>query len=174
MHLKDCVKQLDRRTCWQASQVFFFCFFFFLLGPHPWHMEVVRLWVVSELQLPAYTTAYTTATATRDPSRVYNLHLSWWQCHILKPLSKARVGTHILMDTSWIVSTAPQQELPSNFFFFFFFFLFRAASSAYGNSQVRGLIAATAAGLCHTHSYSNSGSKPCLRPTPQLMAAPDL
>ena len=37
-------------------------FFSFLLGPHWWHMEVPRLGVESELQLPAY------ATATRDPS----------------------------------------------------------------------------------------------------------
>ena len=33
------------------------------LGPHPWHMEVPRLEVKSELQLPAYTTA----AATGDP-----------------------------------------------------------------------------------------------------------
>ena len=29
-------------------------FFFFFLGPHPWHLEVPRLEVNSELQLPAY------------------------------------------------------------------------------------------------------------------------
>ena len=34
------------------------------LGPHLRHMEVPRLGAESELQLPAYTTA----TATRDPS----------------------------------------------------------------------------------------------------------
>ena len=46
-------------------------FFFFLvfLGPYPWHLEVPRLGVLSELQLPAYTTA----TATQDPSRICNL-----------------------------------------------------------------------------------------------------
>ena len=32
-------------------------FFFSFLGPHPQHMEVPRLGVESELQLPAYTTA---------------------------------------------------------------------------------------------------------------------
>ena len=31
--------------------------FFFFLGPHPGHIEVPRLGVKSELQLPAYTTA---------------------------------------------------------------------------------------------------------------------
>ena len=41
-----------------------FCFFLYFLGPHPEHMEVPRLGVGWELQLPAYTTA----TATRDLS----------------------------------------------------------------------------------------------------------
>ena len=36
------------------------------LGPHLWHMEVPRLEVRSELQLPAYTTA----TAMVNPSRI--------------------------------------------------------------------------------------------------------
>ena len=36
----------------------------FFSGLQPWHMEVPRLGVESELQLPAYTTA----TATQDPS----------------------------------------------------------------------------------------------------------
>ena len=48
------------------------------------------------------------------------------------------------------------------------FCLFRVAPTAYGSSQVRGRIRATAASL--HHSYSNTGSKPRLRPTPQLMA----
>ena len=42
----------------------------FFLGPHPGHMEVSRLEVKLELQLPAYTTA----TATQDPSCVWDLH----------------------------------------------------------------------------------------------------
>ena len=43
----------------------FTCLFFFfkLFRPHVWHMEVPRLGVKSELQLPAYTTA----TAMLDP-----------------------------------------------------------------------------------------------------------
>ena len=57
-----------------------------ILGPHPWHMEVPRLRVESELQLPAYTTA----TAMQDASRVCNLHHSSWQCRVLNPLSNAR------------------------------------------------------------------------------------
>ena len=45
------------------EHVFFF-FFFFFLGPPQRHIEVPRLGVKSELQLPAYTSA----TAAPDPS----------------------------------------------------------------------------------------------------------
>ena len=69
---------------------------FFFLGPHPWHMDVPRLGVQSELQL----LAYATVTATRDPSRICDLHCSSWQCQILNPLSKGRDRTHVLIDTS--------------------------------------------------------------------------
>ena len=57
------------------------------------------------------------------------------------------------------------------FFFNFYVLLFRTAPMAYGVSQDRGLIGATAAGL--HHSRSNAGSKPRLRPTPQLTETPD-
>ena len=63
----------------------FFSFFFFFLGPHPWHMEVPRLEVKSELQLPANTTA----TAMRDLSLVCDLYHSSQRCGILNPLSRA-------------------------------------------------------------------------------------
>ena len=43
---------------------------------------------------------------------------------------------------------------------------------AYGSSQVRGGIGDAATSLCNSHS--NAGSKPCLWPTPQLMATADL
>ena len=52
-----------------------------------------------------------------------------------------------------------------------FFFFFRTAPAAYGSSQARSQIGAVAAGLHHSHS--NAGSKPHLRPTPQLTAMPD-
>ena len=52
---------------------------------------------------------------------------------------------------------------PSCSFFFFFLIIFRATSSAYGSSQARGLIGATAVCLCHSHN--NTGSELCLRPT---------
>ena len=53
-------------------------------------------------------------------------------------------------------------------FFFFFFFLFRAAPVAYGSSQARGRISATAAGLQHSHR--DARSKPHPRPMPHLIA----
>ena len=73
-------------------------FLFSFLGPHLRHMKVPRLGVKSELQL----LTYTTATETQDPSRVCNLHHSSQQHQILNPLSKARDGIHILVDTSRI------------------------------------------------------------------------
>ena len=66
--------------------------FFLLLGPHRQHMEVPRLGVKVELQLPVYTTA----TATRDLSRIYGLWHSSQQHRILNPLSRARERTCIL------------------------------------------------------------------------------
>ena len=64
-------------------------------------------------------------------------------------------------------------ESPEFFFFNFLFFLSfsRAAPTAYGGSQARGLIGDVAAGLCH--SDSNTRSEPCLLLTPQLTAMPD-
>ena len=83
--------------------VFFFFFFFWsfvLLGLQLWHMEVPRLGVQSEMQLPSSTTA--TAIAMRDRSRFCDLHHSSRQCQILNPLSKARDRTRNLMVTRWV------------------------------------------------------------------------
>lgn len=57
-------------------------------------MEVPGQAVESELQL----LAYAAATATRDPSRVCDLHHSSQQHRILKPLNEARGQTRILVD----------------------------------------------------------------------------
>ena len=59
-------------------------FYFIFLGPRLRHMEVLRLGVKSELQLPAYTTA----TATPDLNRIWDLYHSSWQCQSLYPLSE--------------------------------------------------------------------------------------
>jgi len=56
-------------------------------------MEVSRLGIESELQLPAYATA----TATWVPSHVCDLHHSSRQHRILNPLSEAREQTHNLV-----------------------------------------------------------------------------
>ena len=78
------------------------------LGPHPWHMEVLRLRVQSELSLPAYTTA----TATR---RIWATSATYTKAH-----GKAGSLTHwsrpgIEPVSSWMlfrfVSTELQQEL---------------------------------------------------------------
>ena len=56
-------------------------------------------------------------------------------------------------------------------FLFVCFCLFMATPAAYGGSQARDLIRATAAGLHHSHN--NAGSEPRLQTTPQLTAKPD-
>ena len=70
----------------EERNFYFFFFFLVFLGLHPWHIEVPRLGVDSELEL----LAYTTAAATQNPSHVCDLHHGSWQCWILTPLSKAR------------------------------------------------------------------------------------
>ena len=87
---------------------FFLLLLLFLSFLHPQHMEVPRRGVESTLQLPAYTTA----TATPDPSCICDLHHSSEQHRILNPLSKASHWT----STSWItvgfITSEPQWELP--------------------------------------------------------------
>ena len=63
-------------------------------------MEVPRLEVESELQLPASALV----TATGDPSHVCDLDHSPQQRQILNPLSKARGRTLVLMDTSRFIN----------------------------------------------------------------------
>ena len=88
--------------------LFLFLFFVFLLA-HPWHLEVPRLRVKLEVQL----LAYTTATATPDPSHVCTLHHSSWQCWILNPLSKAGDRTRNLKVPSRIHFSYATTEIPS-------------------------------------------------------------
>ena len=72
------------------------CMYFCFLRLHPRHLEVPRLGVKLELQLPVTATA----TAKWDPGCVRDLEHSSWQHQILNPLSKARDWTCILMDPS--------------------------------------------------------------------------
>ena len=77
------------------SAYFFFFSFLVFLEPHSQHMEVPRIGVKSELQLPAYTTA----RATPDPSLICDLHHSSRQRQILNALDKAWNRTRVLVDT---------------------------------------------------------------------------
>ena len=72
------------------------------------------------------------------------------------------------------LKTHPSWSIPLLKFYSFLslsLFFFMATPVIYGLSQARGQIGAAAAGL-HP-SYSNVGSEPCPRPTPQLTATPD-
>ena len=148
---------------------FIFYLFFCFLGPCPRHMEVPRLGVKLEPQL----LAYTTATTTRDPSHVFDLHHSSQQWWIPNPLSKSRDQTCILMDTNWISFCCATMGKSGNIVnvCLFVFCLFSATPSAYGGSQTGGWIGAVAAGLHHSHS--NAISKPHMQTTPQLTATSD-
>ena len=96
-----------KAECSLEGLLFFFLSFFFL-GLHLQHMEVPRLGVKLELQLPAY------ATAMPDLSRVCDLHhrhgnaisLTYW----------ARPG--IAPASSWMpvrfISTESRRELPGS------------------------------------------------------------
>ena len=100
-------------SMWLSLPVSHFCFVFCILGPHPWHMEVPRLGVESELQL----LAYTTATATWNPSHIFNLHHNSWQHPIPGPTQC------ILMDTSRIHFHCTTKGTPTYFIFLLHFFL---------------------------------------------------
>ena len=71
-------------------------------------MEVPRLGVQSELQLPACATVM----ATQILSHVCNLHHSSQQHRIPNPLSEAKDQTCILMDTSWFLFCRPTKGTP--------------------------------------------------------------
>ena len=70
------------------------------------------------------------------------------------------IANHFL----WILGT----DSVLSILFFCLFAFYRAASTAYGGSQARGLIRAGATSLSHSHS--NTRSKLCVWPTPQLPA----
>ena len=82
-------------------------FFSSFLWLHPRHMEIPRL----GNQIRA-AVSYATAIATPDPNYTSDLHCSFQQHQILKPLSEARDQTHILMET--ISGSLPDESL---FFF---------------------------------------------------------
>ena len=63
-------------------------------------MEVLRLGVELELELPVYTTA----TAPWDPSRVRNLQDTLQQCWILNPLIKTGIQPTSLQVLCWVLN----------------------------------------------------------------------
>ena len=79
-------------------------------------MEVPRLGVKLELQL----LAHTTATATQNPSGIYDLHHSSQQHQILNPLSRARDRTQNLLVPSWIRFRCTTMGTPKKDFFLSF------------------------------------------------------
>ena len=85
--LKNVWQRGEKEKAIRIGEKVFYCVFFLFVfvswGPHVWHMEVPRLGVCSELQLPSCTTA----TATPDP---YSWARSVW--------------IHILMDTSQVLN----------------------------------------------------------------------
>ena len=95
--------------CFFSYILSFFLFLFCFGGPHPGHMVVPREGVQVELQLPA--TVPAPATATQDPSLLFKLHHSSWQCQILNPLREARDQACKLMSPSGIISTVPRWDL---------------------------------------------------------------
>ena len=76
-------------------------------------MEVPRLGVKSELQLPAYTIA----TAMTDLSGICDLHRSSQKHQILNSLSEARDQTRALMDPSRVVNRWAMMGTPISFYF---------------------------------------------------------
>ena len=77
-------------------------------------MEVPRLEVQSELQLPAYTTA----TVTLDASCACNLYHSSQQHQNLNPLNEARDRTSDLIVPRWIHSHYATMGTPNGLYIF--------------------------------------------------------
>jgi len=61
-------------------------------------MEIPRLGVELELQLPGY------STATPDMSHICDLCHSLLQCQVLNPLGEARDQSRIFIETIWVLN----------------------------------------------------------------------
>ena len=117
-------------------------------------MEVPRLGIKLELQFMATATATATATEMPGLSLVFDLYHSSQQCQSLNPLSEARDRTRNLTVPSQIhFSCATTGTL-----LFFFFFFLKAELVAYGASQARSQIRATATSLRHSYSRIQAAS----------------
>ena len=87
------MQQQLAQHCKSTILYLFIYLFISFLEVHLWHMEIPRLGVESELQLPAY------AIAMPDLSCVCDLHHSSEQCQILNPKSEAKDQTNLHMGT---------------------------------------------------------------------------
>ena len=94
---------------------FLFIYLFCILGPHLSPMEVPRLGIKSELQLPTDTTA----TANPDPSCICDLHYSSQQHGSLTHWGGPGIETHILMDTSWVYNPLSHNGNSASYIFRF-------------------------------------------------------
>ena len=87
---------------------------------------------------------------------------------------KIRGVPHQKVGTSSLLNPHPCQRVQHLLYLFFFFFLFVVFLGPHRGIwrfPGWGLIGAVAAGLGQSHSHTRS--KPCLRPTPQLIATPE-
>ena len=84
-----------------------------------------------EVQLELQPLACAIATATPNLSRICDRHHSPQQSQIPNPLSKARDGTCVLMDTIGSVNGWAKTGSP-------FFFFLRATPTTYGGSRAMG------------------------------------
>ena len=99
----------DNDTCPWLRWVSLWSFILFVLGPHPRHMEISRLGVRSELQLPAFSTA----TATLDPSCICDLHHSSYNTGSLIHWAGPGIEPESSQILVRFVTTKPQQKLLS-------------------------------------------------------------
>ena len=106
--LTICILQSVNMICLSIICILLFLLSVCFLGLHPWHMEVPRFGVESELQL----LTYAIATAIPDLSCACDLPHSLWQCQIPNPLSKARDQTHILLNTRQICFSCTMMGTP--------------------------------------------------------------
>ena len=101
------------RSCHHGSQVWekvYFSFTFFLfLGAAP--TTYGSSWARGWNRAVAATLLHSHSHSHSQRSKPHpDLHCSLWQCWILNPMSEARDGTRILMDTSWVLNLLSHNE----------------------------------------------------------------
>ena len=159
---QTCILVLQRcrqfRCTMAGTPVAFFSFYFFVLVllRHNWHTALCKFKVYSIIYT-SWNDYHNKPFVTLCIIFIVLIYLITWSLDLL---------------TAFIQSLSPPPVSGLLFqWVCFIFCLFRAAPAAYGSSQARGWIRATAAGL--HHSNSNARSEPHLWRTPQLTAVPD-